>query len=78
MRKNFGIAFTLDNHHKVEIGLRLLPGENKKKSISIHQPNTTKSYSNKNHYWFYVYSENQFYIETIKSELKSLMNQYTE
>ena len=78
MRKNFGIAFTLDNHHKVEIGLRLLPGENKKKSISIHQPNTAKSYSNKNHYWFYVYSENQFYIETIKSELKSLMNQYTE
>ncbi|MBD5241735.1 MAG: DUF262 domain-containing protein [Barnesiella sp.] len=78
IRKNFGIAFTIDNHHKVEIGLRLLPGENTKKSVSIHQPNTVKSYSNKNHYWFYVYSENQFNQEVIETELESLLNQYTE
>lgn len=78
IRKNFGIAFTIDNQHKVEIGLRLLPGENKKKSISIHRPNTAKPYSNKNHYWFYVYSENQFNQEAIQTELESLVNQYGE
>lgn len=78
IRRNFAIAFTIDNHHMVEIGLRLLPGENKKQSISIHRPDTAKPYSNKNHYWFYVYSENQFNQETIQTELESLMNQYTE
>lgn len=78
IRKNFGIAFTIDNHHQVEIGLRLLPGENKKKSISIHRPNTAKTYSNKNHYWFYVYSENQFNQEALKTELETLIKQYTE
>ena len=77
-KRNFAIAFTIDNHHMVEIGLRLLPGENKKQSISIHRPDTAKPYSNKNHYWFYVYSENQFNQETIQTELESLMNQYTE
>lgn len=78
IRGNFAIAFTIDNHHKVEIGLRLLPGKNKKKSMSIHRPDTAKPYSNKNNYWFYVYSENQFNQETIQTELESLMNQYTE
>lgn len=78
IRGNFAIAFTIDNHHKVEIGLRILPGENKKKSMSIHRPDTAKPYSNKNNYWFYVYSENQFNQETIQTELELLMNQYTE
>lgn len=76
IRKEFAIAFTIDRDHRVEVGLRLLPGEKQKEKKTIVKPYSAKQYNNKNRYWHYVYSDQQFNKEDITNELKILIEQY--